>query len=554
MKKIYLLLVFLFSYLIVFTQQTVGLFLNDSTSFNGYTLFAPSAETETYLIDNCGFIVNTWEASNVSPGNSVYLLENGNLLKTGRINSDFISGGTGGRLEIYSWEDELLWSYNYSSQEYHHHHDVSLLPNGNILLLAWEKHDNMEVIENGRIPMSTSGDVWAEQVVEIKPIGTDDAEIVWQWSVWDHMIQDFDSTKLNYGVVADHPELLDINFGLGNGDNVDWIHFNSIDYNPDLDQILLSSRHLSEIYIIDHSTTTAEAATHEGGDSGRGGDFLFRWGNPISYGQGDVGDRKFYGQHDAKWIPNGMADEGKIMVFNNGLSRPGGSYSSVDVIEPTLENNNVYTISAEGSFAPADLFWTYSAPVPTDLYSSIISGAHRLPNGNTLICEGREGNFLEVDYDGDLVWHYKAPFTFNGIVSQGTQANNVNIFRATKYAPEYEAFMGKDLTPTTVIELNPLPSDCEIFGLPVAVNSIEVLEGVSILGNPIQDFIYVKNDMEEGVIVEVFDWTGRLVNNTITNDKITQIDAVDWEDGFYVVRVFNEERNQFFVEKIVKVR
>ena len=553
MKKISLLFLSFFTYLSVFSQQTVGLFLNDSTSYNGYTLFAPSAETETYLIDNCGFIVNKWSTSNVSPGSSVYLLENGNLLKTGRINSSFIAGGTGGRLELYSWDDELLWSYEYTSPDYHHHHDIAPLSNGNILLLAWEKHTNADVIENGRIPASTTGDVWSERVVEIKPIGTDEVEIVWQWSLWDHMIQDFDSTKLNYGVVADHPELLNINFGLGNGDNEDWIHFNAIDYNSDLDQILLSSRHLSEIYIIDHSTTTAEAATHEGGDSGKGGDFLFRWGNPIAYDQGEVGDRQFFGQHDAKWIPNGMLDEGKIMVFNNGLGRPGGSYSSVDVIEPTLSNNTTYAISGDGTFEPADLFWTYSADVPSDIYSSIISGAHRLPNGNTLLCEGRKGNFYEVDYDGNLVWHYKAPFTFNGIVSQGTEVNNVNIFRATKYAIDYEAFVGKDLTPTTVIELNPLPSDCEIFGLPVSVNSVERLEGVTILGNPIQDFVSIKNNTEESVNVEVFDWTGKLINNTITRDGLVEIDAVDWDNGVYVIRVFNRKRDRFFVEKIVKV-
>ncbi len=555
MKKIYFTFILILFSNFVFSQQTVGLFLNDSTSFNGYTLMAPSALNETFLIDNCGYEVHRWDTSTLPPGNSVYLLDNGNLLKTARINSDFIAGGTGGRLEMYNWEDELIWSYEYTSSDYHHHHDVAPMPNGNILLIAWERHDNMDVVANGRNPITTDGDVWAERVVEIKPIGNDEAEIIWEWSLWDHLVQDFDSTKLNYGVVADHPELMNINTGLSTvgGDNKDWIHFNSINYNPDLDQILLSSRHLNEIYIIDHSTTTAEAATHSGGNSGKGGDFLFRWGNPQSYDRGDADDKKLFGQHDANWIPNGMPDEGKIMIFNNGLGRPGGNYSSVDVIAPTLENNNTYTIPIGAPFEPSDFFWTYSADNPSDIYSSIISGAHRLPNGNTLLCEGRKGNLYEVTYDGEIVWHYLAPFKFSDVATQGTAVSNVNLFRATRYAPDYGAFVGKDLTPIAPIELNPLPSDCEVFGLPVAVNSIKELEGVAIVNNPIQDFLFIKNNTLKEVNIEVVDWSGKLINNTFTNDEFVEINSSDWGNGFYVIRIFNKKRDRFFVEKVVKV-
>ena len=103
----------------------------------------------------------------------------------------------------------------------------------------------------------------------------------------DHLIQDFDASKANYGEVAEHPELIDLNFRLSETTNYrdpsDWIHSNGIDYNPELDQIVLSPSNFSEVWIIDHSTTRTEAAGSNGGNSGKGGDLLYRWGNPRAY-------------------------------------------------------------------------------------------------------------------------------------------------------------------------------------------------------------------------------------------------------------------------------
>ena len=554
MKKKYILLIFIFfTQLQLVSAQTVGLFLNDSTAYNGYTLFAPGVSHNTYLIDNCGRVVNEWEASETNPGVSVYLLENGNLLRTGRISSSFNGGGSGGRLEMFNWEDDLLWRYDYTSTLFHQHHDVAYLPNGNILLIAWELHIESEVIAAGRNTDNVGGVVWSERVVEIKPIGNDDAEIVWVWRLWDHLVQDFDATKENFEVVADHPELMNINFGVSStGSNKDWVHFNSINYNPDLDQIILSSRHLNEVYIIDHSTTSAEAASHSGGNSGKGGDFLFRWGNPQSYDRGLPEDQKFYRQHDARWIPAGYPDEGKIMVFNNGVNRPEGNYSTVDIINPPLDNNNTYTISANEPFAPDELFWTYVDDIPTHLFSHNISGAHPLPNGNTLICEGRKGNFYEVANDGTLTWHYKMPIGNNGPVIQGQILTNAAVFRATRYGADYSAFVGKDLTPGAPIELNPLPSDCEIFEEPVAVSTLSNLEGVSILENPFRDFIFIKNQTGETVIIEIFDLLGKKVAHQISSNEDIQLATQNWNNGFYIIRISNVQKNRFFVSKLLK--
>ena len=549
MKRYLITLATLFLFHVGFSQQTVGLFFNDSTSYNGYTLFAPGATTNTYLIDNCGNIVNQWSASTTNPGASVYLLENGNLLRTGRVSGNFNGGGAGGRIEIFSWDDELLWSYDYAEFEFHHHHDVAYMPNGNILLIAWVLKTSTEADQAGRNPALSNDAVWSEQVIELQPIGTDEAEIVWEWNLWDHLVQDFDPTKPNYGVVSEHPELMNLNFAMTQ--NKDWIHLNSINYNADLDQIILSSRHTSEIYVIDHSTTTAEAATHSGGNSGKGGDFLFRWGNPQAYDRGTQNDRKLFGQHDAKWIPQGYPNEGKIMTFNNGWQRPGGSYSSVDIIEPPFENN-AYTISTNEAFEPNNLFWTYEANPPTSMYSPNISGAQPLPNGNTLICVGREGNFYEVTPTGTIVWHYKMPVSNNGPVAQGTVLSNFNIFRATRYGEYYPAFEGKDLTPGDPVELNPLPSTCEIYETPSNTNNLQKLQNIKIHNNPFTESLLIENLTNEEVIIEVFDLMGRKMSQRISKDTAIEIATQGWADGVYLVYIQNMDRNKFFSQKAVK--
>ncbi len=258
-------------------SQTLGLLQNDSLSVNGYTLFTNNRTT--YLIDNCGFIVNQWESDYFS-NTSNYLLENGNLLRTCRVGGTFSGGGIGGRIELFNWEGDLLWWHHYATTEYHQHHDIEPLPNGNILILAWDLRTAEEAVEAGRIPVSLSADgIWPERIVEVEMVGTNEINVVWEWYVWDHLVQDSDSTKNNFGVVAGHPELIDINYGILNGPFPgglkDWIHANAIDYHPELDQIAISSRHFNEIWIIDHSTTTAEAAGHSGGRWGKGGDILY---------------------------------------------------------------------------------------------------------------------------------------------------------------------------------------------------------------------------------------------------------------------------------------
>ena len=550
MREIYLL--FLFSVVSQFSnaQQTVGLFEYDSLTYEGYTLFAPKNGTVTYLIDNCGKVVNTWLGDGTPPAESVYLLENGKLLKTGEVDGSFNAGGVGGSISLFDWNGGYHWTYEYFGEDYHQHHDIESLPNGNILLIAWERKNIDEILVEGRNPSLSSGEVWSEKIVELKPLGSNEVEIVWEWHFWDHLVQNFDSAKNNFGVVANHPELLNINFG---AEEKDWIHFNGIDYNEDLDQILLTSRNMSEIYIIDHSTSTAEAASHSGGNSGKGGDILYRWGNPQVYNRGTDMDKKLFGPHNATWIPEGSPDENKIMIFNNGYKQPGIDYSSVDVIIPPLETDNTYSIFASESFKPLDLFWTYEADPVESLASPTRSGAQRLPNGNTLIADSKGGNIYEVTYDGDLAWHYRIPVGAFGVVNQGDALIKPDLFRATRYGLDYPAFVGKDLTTGDPIELNPYASDCNIFGMPVGTKQLRTLEDVEIFEFSNRGYIVIKNKTKKEIEVEVFDLMGRNVGEIIFSSQGEfELSASDWKNGFYFVRVHVVGENEFFVKKIVK--
>jgi Arylsulfotransferase (ASST)/Dockerin type I domain len=432
-------------------DHTVGLFKNDTASFQGYTLFNPISSDVTYLIDNYGRLINSWE-SDYKPRLMVYLLKDGSLLRTTRITEE---GGTYGGVEKIAWDGTVEWDFPYYSDDFNQHHDIEPLPNGNVLILATEDIPRDTAIAHGRDPSLLVGSILSpEYIVEIQPTGPTSGLVVWEWHLWDHIIQDYDSTKLNYGVIADHPELMDLNYVYNTV--TDWVHANAIMYNPDLDQIVICLRHINEFWIIDHSTTTEEAANHTGGNNGRGGDILYRWGNPQVYDAGTEDDRKLYFQHDAQWIPSGFPGEGNILVFNNGFTRPGGNYSNVEEIVTTVDSNGHYIQPAQGiAHGPDEAVWIYKADPTSNFYSSNISGAQRLPNGNTLVCSGKQSRFFEVSPAGEIVWEYINPISDNQPLNQGdpVSSSTQNIFRCLRYSHDFMVATGQDLTSGSSIEL-----------------------------------------------------------------------------------------------------
>jgi len=366
---------------------------------SGHILFAPMNSQTTYLINKSGEVTYTWE-SNYLPGEAVYWVNDGTIIRTIKIVP--LANGAGGGFQKITWDGTVVWEYRYYDDQVLSHHDIEPLPNGNVLMIAWETKTRAEAIAAGRNPDKVGSIFRPDHIIEVKQTGPTSGEIVWEWHVWDHLIQEFDPTKENYGVVQNHPELIDINYG---NSKEDWLHCNSIDYNENFDQILICSKYFHEIWVIDHSTTTAEAAGHTGGNSGKGGDILYRWGNPLAYRRGTINDQKFFLQHDATWIKKGCPGEGNILVFNNG-DRPVHHYSSVDEIVPPVNDTGEYYIESGSAYGPITQKWIYTASNPTNFYAYYISGAQRLPSGNTLICNGVTGRIFEVTPEKTTVWEY----------------------------------------------------------------------------------------------------------------------------------------------------
>lgn len=460
----------------------------------GYVIYAVPNSGSIYLINRKGEVVHEWKGNYGSMSTVAYLQNDGSIIQNAA-DPDFpvfAGGGEAGRIEKITWDSKVVWDFEYANEQHHHHHDFAVMPNGHILAIAWEARSADEVVAAGRKPQLTpKAGLWPDEIVEIVPVDNRQGKIIWEWHVWDHLIQDLDAKKANYGKPADHPELLDINVGeplppLMSQDSMDILkkqgrimwrnqtpenmgsdvyHFNAIKYNAALDQIVFSSPHISEIFIIDHSTTTKEAAGHKGGRWGKGGDFLYRWGNPQNYKRGDSTSEQLFGQHDVRWIEKGLPGEGHLTVFNNNhysASRDSINYSAIYELVPPTDSKGNYTIENGKPYGPDKPVWMYRAPDSLSFWSSFISGAQRMKNGNTFIDEGAKGRFFEVTNDGKMVWEYLN--TYRGEVRKlnGDPIPPVPLtyftFRSNFIPADHPGLANKKLEP-----LNPQPA---VFKLP----------------------------------------------------------------------------------------
>jgi hypothetical protein len=398
----------------IFLALLTGLFVFKAFSsepYNGFNFYGNGVSLKAkscQLLDMKGKVIHEWK-SEYALQDKPYLLRDSSVLWPGIDNNDagqgkfpagsLLSYFVSGRFQIIKWDGSIAWDFPYRSSTYIPHHDC---------FPAYFTNDPKELPHVFAVVYSKeNSDTISEKIVEIKPTGKTTGEIVWEWKAWDH--------KTDNG--TDKPELLDIKKGwmsamgkletregavqTAGSQYKEWLHANYVRYNPVLDQVMVNIKAFSEFIILDHGTTIAEAAGHTGGRYGKGGDILYRWGNPKSYGC--TGTQYFKGQHSASWIPKYMPGTrkplpgaGNIFVVSNGDQT---GYE----IAPD-HNNGVYARAAGKAYGPEKPVRTFDLP-----NLEINEGTlQRMPNGNTFVCDARTGTagtaLEEFDSAGKSVW------------------------------------------------------------------------------------------------------------------------------------------------------
>jgi hypothetical protein len=503
-----------------FVQPSGVIQYNAAKVNGGYVLFSGTgaANTTTYLIDMEGYVVHEWKRDYVVSLHET-LLDNGNLLAAqaawslplpagvnpnvkikkqtwpngatpSSTNIITVGGGHGGYLQEFDWDGNVVWDYELNDATHVQHHTFAphesiYTPNtssdGNVLILAWEYHTNAEAIAAGRNPATVGRGIWSDYLIEVNRA----KQIVWEFHIWDNLVQNFDPTKPNYGNPVDHQDKWDINW-INPGMPVpgsatvasttqDWTHFNTINYHPtDNNKIVTNSRHMGESYIIDKAAKK----------------LIYRFGNPSVYGGGKApsfqndGDQLMWGPHHAHIIPPGLPGAGHLLIIDNGWNRPEGNRTrSIEVDMSQTSNTAVAAgvgglptgnTAIPGTMHPGHIIWQYAGARPNSMYSASQCSNERLPNGNTFITITETGHIIEVTkgvasgvnwVNKEVVWEFINPLESTGSVAAGytypvvrclfndggvggtaTTDNPTAIHRSTLIPPNHPGLKDKDLS------------------------------------------------------------------------------------------------------------
>ena len=559
--------------LFVFSLCISSIFVSGQ-SFNGFALYNSQGSSTTYLIDENQNIAHSWNMS-TECNYAVALKENGNLVRGTKANTSVFSNGNiaaaGGKVQEIAPDGTIVWSFDYANSDHVSHHDLTLIGD-NVLLTAYEKRSSLELNAAGY--SNANSEKWPTHFVELEPDGNGGANIVWRWNIWDHMCQDIDPSKPNYvNDVSDHPELIDINMIQGGGGpgggggGGDWFHVNGVDYNEDLDQIVFSSRFAHEIYIIDHSTTTIQAASHSGGNSGMGGDILYRWGNPSNYNMSgpQIIDNAV---HDARWITDdGRPNGGFLQVFNNsGVSN---NQSAIDGIEtPWDPVTNTYLRTPGQAFIPL----SYTTRYECAYSSSGQSASDRMSNGNIYVNasggQGGAGVMYEVDSLGTIIWGpypagsqkgFRYECDYPGIIALEPYMNTATTTCFISVAESWDCISpGNCQDPGTGQGLYSNLAACQSN---CTINTIEDIEinNLKLFPNPTNSVFMIRfeSSLSARITAEVYNKLGQKVfHKEVVNfsGKFEQeINLEGYEEGVYIVKVIGDI-GQFYTDKISYIK
>jgi hypothetical protein len=491
---------------------------NEAKAYNGYTLFCPFASTTQYLIDMKGNLVHTWQCE-TTPGLYGYLMKDGVLLRgssraaAGQADTTGLlsGGGSASGVQEIQWDGTVTWDWEWYSNDYRRHHDFrkiwnNILGEYTYISIEWTRKSAEDAVALGADPAYAEeyADGWSPcGIVEVNA----NKEVIWRWSFADHCVQNFDPAKTEdfvdatgvtrsgatFGNPEDYPGKLNTN-ALTYGDTyhvpvMDWNHCNSLDYNQELDHVCINAKHFSEFYVMDHGGTFVVNEAVPGTKAAtEAGDFLYRFGNPAAYNQGDPagyhteGDQQMYASHDIQWIGGAnsaydaseLPGAGNFLIFDNGTWCTNMTHSEVLEIDGYDEAAGAYVNPPDAGYIAKfggqyggvgaasynlsnQVVWFYRSNYLNSFCGTFISGAQRLPNGNTLICSGPTGHFFEVTEGKEVVWEYINPHSMRGITTAQTDADgNMHMtFRCFRYPADYPGLAGKDLTPMGTITGEP---------------------------------------------------------------------------------------------------
>jgi hypothetical protein len=554
-----------------------------ANAYNGYTLFGSAGST--YLIDMEGHVINTWKI-----GTNPRFTDNGTLL-------DAVGGNPSNQnsWKELDWKGNTVWQYTESRSGYYPHHDFVKIFNPKLndstfMYIANRDITSAQCLEAGCDPANNYTGAQMDAVVEVDRSGN----VIWEWWFFNHVVQDILPAKSTYGVVKDNPGKIDLNIR-GNAVKSDWLHCNSMDYNQDLDLVVINSVH-GEFYVVDHGNTFIPGKPDSSITlaASSKGDFLYRFGDPAKYDQGDppsvldnwekatAGHKQMGGAHNIQWIKPGLPGAGNFLVFNNGQNlveltlqsyifeinpylNSSGTNTGKFVNPPTAGYNIVNSpdrnLMKEKKNVSKQIVWKYSSKNNTSFFSTIGSGTQRLPNGNTFVCSMNDGHFFEVSpADTAIVWEYINPVTRDG--KKKIKADNYPTynaaFRAYRYSADHPALKNQDLTAgETITGFDPE------YLVPGDITSIDPSTGylkpadlmASNYPNPFSSSTNIGFDLENSkkVSVVVFDLSGKQVKSLMNQSCSAGNYNLTWDgtndDGtrvpngmyFYVLTADNQK-------------
>jgi len=383
-------------------------------TWSGYTVLSPLNTQAAIVIDMNGTVVKQWDGFVNSAGGPVRVYPDGGVIAANGTNPprqeslELVARDFSGKIlwrfdrneQIQTRDGKMIWSarqhHDWQREDYPAgYYSPEARPSiqgGNTLILTHVNHAK---------PAIADATLEDDRLIEVSPAG----EIVWQWVASDHLDEFGFSPAARAAIKTAAAAPVGRAGGAGGGANAerrsfDWLHVNAATYvGPNRwfdagdrrfapNNIIISSRQSSFIVIV-----------------GRDGKIVWRIGPDFLESNELRTLRQIIGQHNPHLIPKGLPGAGNLLVFDNGGA---SGYGAPTPVSP--DGGSVYQRAGsrvlEINPTTLELVWSYTGP---RLFSTNISGAQRLPNGNTMITEGAPGRLLEVTNDRKIVWEYIYP-------------------------------------------------------------------------------------------------------------------------------------------------